>query len=125
MITSNTTTLFAKRHEKTSLHHDLYSFVCSLIAIRKRLLKTERSLKNKMRMAKTVENIDRLLIANRYDNDRLMASFFIRHSEELEEIIPGAGSKLHEKYQERFKSLLHKANQHYVRSKAINQLVVS
>ena len=96
------------------LHDELYSFICSVIAIRKRLLNEHKNHKNTMRMWKIVESLDTLLKVNRYDNNRLMAGFFYRHADEIEQILPGLGSKSSERMIQRFKELKRKAVYYYI-----------
>lgn len=111
---------------KTELHHKLYTFVCSVIAIRKRLLKNDVSRRNKMLMWQTLTTLEKLIMVNRYDEDRLMAGFFIRHAQEIESLIPGTGSKLHEKWAQRFVELkqlaLHKYISTQVKSKKLTAI---
>lgn len=56
-----------------------------------------------------VNTLEKLITANRYDNNNKMSSFFIRHSDEIEMILPGTGSRAHAKIRQRFVELRERA----------------
>lgn len=96
-------------NQKNDLHHKLHAFVCSSIAVRKTLLKNDKSHRNKMLMVNNITALERLMQANNYNSTRKMAGFFLRHSDKIESILPGQGSKSHLYFYEKFYELRRKA----------------
>lgn len=60
-----------------------------------------------MQSAVYAERLLAYLEAFAYSKPELIASFIFRHKDEIEEVLPGEGSKCHNKKKEEFNELLH------------------
>lgn len=80
-------------------------YIQKIIRIRKRLLKNNRSYKNSVLVLNDIEFLEKHLAANHY-NDKTIASFFIRHSDRIYNLIPGCGCKINPRLNAEFYELL-------------------
>ena len=83
-------------------------FIRSLIAIRLRLLKTHSNRRSEMHITAIISELSRYLNAYNYSNEQ-MAAFWLKHKQQIAELIPGEGSKSHTSLTEKFIELDSKA----------------
>lgn len=81
-------------------------WLTSVARQRIRLCRDKRSRKD-MNAALHAERILAYLSAFQYSKPALIGSFILRHKAEIAEIIPGEGSKCHDKKKQEFNELLH------------------
>ena len=86
-------------------HDTATKFIKALINQRIYLLGTNRSLKNHGHMFQALQNLERYMTSYTYDTDVSMSRFWITHSDDILEIMPGKGSVLYEKNFEVYKNL--------------------
>lgn len=81
--------------------NDMKRFVLTLVHIRKRLISSGKSLKDRYTMASNTDFLEKHLKAINYSDEQLI-SFFARHAGKIYSILPGEESKcgpaLHKKY---------------------------
>ena len=84
-----------------NLGNEIKRYILTLVHIRKRLLKSGTSKKNKADMVQNTEFLEKHLISNTYNNAQ-MISFFTRHASVIYSIIPGDECKSHASFLKKF-----------------------
>ena len=79
-------------------------YIQKLIRIRKMLLKSNLNRRDQVYLRQIVTNLDKYLLAFNYSNYQF-AGFWEKHHHEIAELIPGEGSKSHNKLLNEFKKL--------------------
>lgn len=90
--------------------HRAQKFIRLAIRQRRALISSRVSKKNIALMNRHCTTLQNYLNAYRY-TDKQMAGFFIRHSNEIREILPGENSKAHEKILRTYYDLYYEAKQ--------------
>lgn len=83
----------------------------TVIAQRRLMLKTGKSLKDKAKVEQSLNELYKHLMAYAYENEEHMARFVIRHHDNILNILPGHGSTNYTKRLGEFINLQRKANQ--------------
>ena len=81
--------------------NEIKRYILTLVHIRKRLIKSGKSKKNKLDMEMNTDFLERHLLANNY-TDKQMLQFFARHGSVIHSIIPGEESKCSTNFLKKF-----------------------
>jgi len=90
------------------LNIEIKTFILNVIAIRKGLMRRERSYKNSSKIHKAIDFLERHIHGNNY-NEKQISVFFYNNRAKILLLIPGLNSKSHNALLGRYNELLAKS----------------
>lgn len=95
----------------SSFSTDSRLWLKSVIAQRRLILRTGKSLKDRPKVEQALNDLNNNLNAYSYENEEHMARFLIRHHDNILKVLPGYGSTNYSKRLGEFINIQRKANQ--------------